>query len=148
MSRYVPRRVRAKRFERGQMLIVFAMIIMPVTFAVGVVAVDASLWQSERRGAQKDADLAALAGALELLNPAATVAQTQAAATASADANDEAGNATIIDSVQVDNSCWHTSGLDSVTVNIDHDSRSFFSQIFGHDVAPDVGAHARACVGT
>jgi hypothetical protein len=149
MSPHPWRRVRAKRSERGQMLIVFAMIIMPVSFAVGVVAVDASLWQSERRGAQKDADLAALAGATELLlHTTPTAGEAQTAATTSADTNDEAGNASIIGSVVVDNSCWHTSRLDSVMVNVDHDSRSFFSQIFGHDLAPEIGAHARACIGS
>ena len=56
-----------RRGECGQMLLIFALLIVPVTFGLGAVAVDASLWQSERRGAQKDADLSALAGALELV---------------------------------------------------------------------------------
>jgi hypothetical protein len=52
--------------ERGQMLMVFALLIVPVTLVVGMVAVDASFWQSERRRAQSAADMAAMAAAKEL----------------------------------------------------------------------------------
>ena len=55
--------------ERGQMIIIFAVLFVPVTVIIGAVAVDASMWQSERRGAQKDADLSVRAGAYELLAP-------------------------------------------------------------------------------
>ena len=82
---------RPRSRERGQILIIFALLIAPITFAVGIVAVDASAWVSERRGAQKDADLAALAGAIELaMDGTADAAETAAAAAAST--NDEAGN--------------------------------------------------------
>jgi len=153
MKRIVDWLIGAGRRERGQMLIVFALIVVPVTFAIGVVAVDASMWQSERRGAQKDADLAALAGAYELIDPAASASDASDAANAYADANDEAGNGsddqTNVRAVTVDDSCWDDSGrLDSVTVDLDHDSRTFFATAFGMDVAPSIGAHARACVGS
>jgi hypothetical protein len=141
--------VRSLRRERGQMLMVFALLIMPVSFVVGAVAVDASLWQSERRGAYKDADLAALAGAFELIDtPDADDAED--AALASAAVNDEAGNAgqdPMKVDVTVDSSCFNTSRLDAVSVNLEHDSRTLFSEIFGMDLAPEIGAHAKACVG-
>jgi hypothetical protein len=131
------------------MLIIFAMLVVPITFTIGAVAVDASMWQSERRGAHKDADLSALAGAFELLREDATVDEAQSAAQTNADANDEADNASVIGEIQVDASCFGGgTRLDSVIVNIDHDSRPFFSEFFGIDAAPDIGAHARACAGS
>lgn len=147
------RKVRLAR-ERGQMVLIFALIIIPVTMLVGAVAVDASVWQSERRGSQKDADLAALAGAYELIAPTQSQAAAQAAAVSNAATNDEAGNASLIAPPAVDNSCFHTPVLDSVTVNVRHASRSFFAgalqTLTGGAVsaAPDVGAHARACMGS
>lgn len=137
--------------ERGQTIIVASLVILPVSFMLAAVAVDAGLWQSERRGAQKDADLAALAGAYELLDQSAgeadTIAAAQTATANNADTNDESGNASIIGTVAVDKTCFNSDQLDSVTVDIDHDSRTFFAGIFGID-APEIGAHARACMGS
>jgi len=134
------------RSQRGQVLIVFAMIIVPVTLVLGVVAVDVSAWQSERRGAQKDADYSALAGAYELLSTIQDANVARAAAQDNADINDEEGNAGIIGNIEVDNSCWHTDVLDSVMVNVSHEGRLFFGDAFIN--VPDIGAHARACMGT
>jgi hypothetical protein len=136
--------------DRGQMLVVIALVVIPVSLVLSAVAVDASVWQSERRGAQKDADLAALAGALELVKPnpgdAATAARTSLAQ------NDEAGNGgsrdANIKTLKVDNSCFpHDAKDDAVTVDVDHGSQTYFSKIFGLQVAPDIGAHAKACAG-
>jgi hypothetical protein len=139
------------------MIMMFALLVVPITFVLGAVAVDASLWQSERRGAQKDADLASLAGAYELLDQSAGEAMTidaaQQAVDTNQDVNDESGNAEIIDDddiedVLVDKTCFNSEELDSVTVNVRHESETFFSSIFGLDIAPDIGAHARACMGS
>lgn len=139
------------------MIVVFALLVVPVTFAIGAVMVDASLWQSERRGAQKDADLAALAGAYELLDQSAgeatTIDAAQGAVDQYQDTNDESGNAEIIEDddiedVIVDKTCFNSDELDSVAVDVRHDSQTFFSSIFGLDIAPDIGAHARACMGS
>lgn len=143
-------RSQCSRRERGQMLIVFALVILPISMVLAAVAVDASVWQSERRGAQKDADLAALAGALELAKPDAGDAA--GAARASLTANDEAGNggskAANVKNLIVDNSCFPGDNKnDAVTVDVNHSSQTFFSSIFGLKVAPDVGAHAKACAG-
>jgi len=149
---------RLRLLERGQMTIIFALIIVPVTFAVGVAAVDASMWQSERRGAQKDADLAALAGAHELLTAAQVEADARQMAYDYALDNSESGNTEALDingadragenQIVVDNSCFGTQYLDSVVVNLNHKSRTFFATMFGIDVAPKIGAHARACMGS
>ena len=131
------------------MLIIFALIIVPVSLVIGVVAVDVSLWQSERRGAQKDADLSALAGAYTLLDPASTADEARADAQTYADTNDEAGNASIIGTIEVDSECFGSTSerLNRVTVNVDHDANTFFSGIFGV-LEPEVGAHAIACAGS
>jgi hypothetical protein len=142
-------RAKWRRGERGQMIMVFALLIVPITFLLGAVAVDASVWQSERRGAHKDADLAALAGALELArkNPGdAERDAAEAAAGASAGVNDEVGNASVAN-LLVDDSCFGVWEYDAVTIDVRHASRTFFSSIFGLDVAPDIGAHAKACAG-
>jgi hypothetical protein len=141
------------------MLMVFALLVVPITFVLGAVAVDASVWQSERRGAQKDADLSAVAGALQLAFEQ-NKGNAENAASQNADTNDEAGNAPGItpgddagaaNTVVVDDACFPENTilpLNSVTVNLDHKSRTFFSSIFGINVAPKIGAHARACVGS
>jgi len=140
-------RVFARR-ERGQMLMVVAMLIVPISMALGAVAVDTTIWQSERRGAQKDADLASLAGAWELLVTDPSEDDAEAAADGYAGTNDEAGNADTYD-VQVDNSCFGGGDrLDSVKVWVKHQSRTFFADVFGVSIAPDIGGYARACAGS
>ena len=141
--------VRRLRADRGQMVLVFMLIVLPVTTVVGAVAVDASLWQSERRGAQTDAELSALAGAYELLAPTLgdAAAKTQTAGYAAI--NDEAKNASIIgNNIAVDNSCFNGPRSDSVALNIKHESHTFFGGVFGLTIAPEIGAHARACAGS
>ena len=147
----ITRIVRPRSRERGQTLIVFALLIAPISFTVGVVAVDGSSWVSERRGAQKDADLAALAGATELLL-GGSAADAEDAATDFAATNDESGNgasdAANIVEITADDSCWGDTGIvDSVKVDLDHDGAGFFTQAFQIPL-PAPGAHARACLGT
>lgn len=138
--------------ELGQTVLIFAMLVFPVTMVIGVVAVDAGMWQSERRGAQKDADLAALAGALELIDRTNGAADAESAAVASLQVNDQTGNGGSIESnritVEADGSCFDdgTSQLDAVTIDVNHDSRTLFGDAFGLPL-PEIGAHAKACVG-
>ncbi|MEX0749830.1 MAG: Tad domain-containing protein [Dehalococcoidia bacterium] len=151
IARRVRARARWSRGERGQMIMMFALLVVPITFVLGAVAVDASIWQSERRGAYKDADLSALAGALELAKPVPDGVGAEDEAYASAATNDEAGNAgqdPLKVDVTVDNSCFPNDDRDDgVSVNLTHESRTFFSSIFGMELAPDIGAHAKACAG-
>jgi len=141
--------------ERGQALIMFA-AVFTVLLIVGAVAVDVGLWLSERRGAQTDADLPALAGAAELtvMEPgSAEAAAAVAFAEDFVERNDESGNASLSEPVLVDDSCFSDDprdkpGLpDSVTVHVRHDTRALFGQFFDLAV-PDIGAHAKACAGS
>ena len=136
------------RRERGQVLIIFVLLIVPVSLVMGVVAVDASMWQSERRGAQKDADLAALAGGYELLKPAASGADAIAAADQYRVTNDESGNSTPI-AITAGIDCAGTAGArpSRVKVDIKHKSRLFFGDAFGLSI-PEPGAHACAHAGS
>jgi hypothetical protein len=141
------------RPERGQMMIVVALLVIPLSLALAVAATDVALWQSERRGAQKDADLAALAGAYELLPFVQDADAARAAAVEYADVNDEADNALVVGTPVVDNSCFSSEGpdgqtiLDSVWVTVEHESRTLFAEAFGIPV-PQIGAKARACMGS
>jgi hypothetical protein len=148
------RLTRVLRRDRGQMVLIFALVIVPITALVGVVAVDAAVWQSERRGAQKDADLSALAGAYELLNhdvsPVPRADNAKAAANQYGDFNDEEGNARITAANNmVGDACGKEGGEpDHITINVDKKSRTFFAELFGVDIAPDIGAHACAMAGS
>ena len=150
------RRARTRRGERGQMIMIIALLVTTVTFGIGVVTVDAGMWQSERRGAQKDVDFSALAGAQELLlDQDQTAAEN--AAIAYANTNDDGGNATEpvpgtdpMDEnvVVVDDACFPGNDilpLNAVTVNIDHESRHVVQR---HLRRRCCSAHrgARACV--
>lgn len=127
------------RGQRGQALIVF-ILAMSVMFLVGAITVDVGLWLSERRGSQKDADVSALAGAWELIDPTASGITAQNAADAALTDNDQQANASFVSQPDVD--------LDSrcVSVDVRHDSRALFFSLFGLG-KPDIGAHAKACAG-
>jgi hypothetical protein len=133
--------------EQGQ-VIIWSLLTMTVIFVVGAITIDIGLFLSERRGSQTDADFSALSGALELIDPAADAGDAMTAADSNLDANDEQGN---IDwpntSIVVDDSCWDEAGDDdAVTVDVSHSSKALFFGIFGL-LAPEIGAHAKACVG-
>ncbi len=156
MRDVVNRLVRRLRSQRGQALIMFVGIFTIIAVA-GAISVDFGLWFSERRGAQKDADVSALAGARELLDFEAPTPSDEAAAIAVAgtwvEINDQQDNASLAQPVQVGTSCFaddpddDPNRLDSVTVDVNHESRSLFASIFGLG-EPDIGAHAMACAGS
>jgi len=82
--------MRGRRGERGQAIILFVGVVT-VIFVMAAITIDFGIWFSERRGAQKDADAASLAGAQELLaqnfvDPAANTALKPAITTAAEDA--------------------------------------------------------------
>jgi len=145
--------------QRGQVLILFIAIFTIVTI-FGVMVVDFGMWFSERRGAQTDADLPALAGARECMLELAT----------GQDRGDEAYQAIVQwfnennaddsgDSVLVASGTSTAStacepqpdGTLCVDVTVKDTTKttffsSLFSPIFDH-VAGNMGAHARACAG-
>lgn len=149
------------REEAGQALILFV-IAMTIVFVIGVITVDFGLWVSERRGAQKDADAAALAGVQAYLKDMTDTAGAFQDAVAWAEFNG-------VDPARIDgspatncspkNSCIAvgTSGCREDSANPDsmpwvearirHDAANLFASIFALD-DPDIGAIARACVGS
>ena len=132
--------VRETRGEGGQTIILMV-LLMTVMFVVGAITVDVGLWLSERRGAQADADFVALSGAWELLDPSpAAEANALNAVNQALAANDEQLNASLI-GVEVT-----LVGERCVSVDVGHESRPLFFQIFGVG-APEIGAHATACAG-
>jgi Putative Flp pilus-assembly TadE/G-like len=133
------------RKERGQMLIMLV-LLFTVIVAAGAVSIDVGLWLSERRGAQSDADLLALAGAWELLDESSSQQDARDAVDEWLVDNEESGNTSLAQEPTIDNSCFGVWDLDAVAVDVDHESRSLFSGIFGV-VAPEIGAHAKACAG-
>ncbi|MCJ7492453.1 MAG: pilus assembly protein TadG-related protein [Dehalococcoidia bacterium] len=158
------RLLRRLREDHGQAIILFVMIIS-ITLVIGVITIDFSLWFSERRGAQKDADLSALAAAQELLpivtldDPNATAIQ-QAAndrATEYANLNDVTDPANILLPSLADSqawtACWSDEGdtsdiIDTYPLDIKHPTRGLFGEIFSIADQSNLGAHARACVGS
>lgn len=148
--------MKQRRGERGQAIILFVGLFTVIVIMAAIV-IDFGLWWSERRGAQKDADAAALAGVFELLSqdfvdPSSNnFSAFQAAAEASAyDWADRNGvPPEDVHNLVVDNSsCFGPSPvLDSVALDAEHHSKALFSSIFGLG-APQIGAHARACVGS
>lgn len=143
----------APRQAAGQMLILF-LLVTTLFFAAGVIGVDAALWHSQRRTAQKDADAAAFAGGLELLNRTDAADITTRATTAMY----EWGQRNGIDAAIFTNStpevitgCWDSPPFDGkpdgVAVDLSGEGASLFSNIWSL-LTPDVGAHAKVCIGS
>jgi hypothetical protein len=148
------------RGQRGQALI-FLVFTMTVVFVIGVIAIDIGLWVSERRGAQKDGDASVLAGAQAYLN------DLSGTSTAFDDAFEWAVRNGVdpgrIDPVPTSdcsdgNSCINVGigncredGTDTampwVEAKIRHQAPQLFTSIM-NVLAPDIGAIARACVGS
>lgn len=146
--------------ERGQAIILFVGIFT-IIMVIGAIVVDFGLWTSERRGAQKDADATSLAGVQAYLGDLSDTNEAFADAVEWAVKNG-------VDPAEIDgastsdcsdgNSCIEVGigncredGTDLampwVQAKIRHNSRSLFASIFGV-FAPDIGAVARACVGS
>jgi len=146
--------------ERGQVLVMFVGIFTIIA-VVGLVVVDFGMWFSERRGAQTDADMSALAGAQAYV----------ADLTDTAGAFDDAVEWAVkngVDPAEIDpspvsecsdgSSCiqvgvggCYENGTDTampwVESKIRHNTRTLFGSFFDF-AAPDIGATARACVGS
>ena len=142
--------------EIGQALILWV-LAATIIFAIGAITVDFGLWLTERRGAQKDADAATMAGAYELLNqdfvnlannnfPAVKTAA-EDAAYEWADLNGVAAQ-DVHDLLVDDTDCLGPSPVvDTVQLAAEHHTRALFTSIFGLAV-PEIGAPAKACLGS
>jgi len=153
------------RQQRGQVLVLFAAMFAIIT-VVGFLVVDFGLWYSERRGAQTDADLPALAGARECMLQLATgVPHDPLPAIQEwfAENNPQGTSLYCDESGDDDRLCIvrdktstqcqaQDNGELCVDVVVRHKSQnlfsklSFFNNVFD-DVAGNIGAHARACAG-
>jgi hypothetical protein len=163
MQTLIHRACRRLSRQRGQVIIMFVGIFTVIAI-VGAITVDFGLWFSERRGAQKDADLAALAGAQEYLDDPVGSWNTTEAFNAAREWAIQNG----VDPARIDpaptarcspgNSCIQVgvgncrenntdTNMPWVEARIRHQSRSLFASIFGL-LAPDIGGVARACVGS
>ena len=127
--------------EKGQALILFV-LAMTVVFVIGVIVVDLSLWLTERRGAQKDADLTTLAGAMELLqqdfvnpannNPATVQAAAEGAVYDWADYN-ELPSTDVHNLAIGDTDCLGPSPvIDTVRLDAEHHGGRLFMSIVDH----------------
>ena len=147
----VPRTVRycARRFgrdERGAAVIWFAVFVL-ISIMGGAIVIDYGDVVVERRDHQKSADSIVLAGIQEL--PEDSLLADQFAR--------EWGlrngiSASDIVNLYVDNSCWNDhpaddpAKIDSVSVDVSRPARLFLLSEVGINF--DVGAHAKACVGS
>ena len=156
--------LRTLKRDPGQAFMI-TVLTVSIVFVVGVITIDFGVWFSERRGAQKDADLSALAAAQELLSmtklsdPNASTIQDAAndRATEYANHNDvnDPDNIHLPDPSDGDlwTACWSDIGdtsdiMDTYPLDIEHPGPELFATIWGL-VAPDeLGAHARACIGS
>ncbi len=137
---------RLNRDERGAGLIWFATFFL-IVIMTGAIVIDYGDIAVERRDQQKSADLMALAGVQDL--PDNTVQADQFAR--------EWGIRNGVDPSEIvnlilDNTCWNDhpaddpDQIDSITVDISRPANLFLASEFG--IAFDVGAHAKACVGS
>lgn len=120
-NRYI-RRDRARRGERGQMLVLFVVAIFVVVGVVGLVLDGGSAF-AQRRNEQNVADLSAMAGAYSYLSATGTVAVRSAAADAAAR--------------QIATANGYTQGTNGTTINVAVSGNSF-----GADIKVDLtGSH-------
>src|SRR5574341_892490 len=157
LTRDVRSRMPARSGEVGQGLILFV-LAMTVIFVIGVIVVDISLWVSERRGAQKDADMATLAGAMELLdqdfvnpannNPAAIQSAAEGAVYKWADYNELP--AADVHNLEIgDTNCLGPSPVvDTVRLDAEHHGGRLFISIVDNTFIPKIGAPSKACLGS
>ncbi len=139
--------------KSGQMLVLF-LLVMTIVFVAGVIGVDAALWHSQRRTAQKDADAAAFAGGLELFVRTDAADITSRATATTYEWGERNGiDASIFtnSTPQVITGCWDSEPFDGkpdgVMVDLSGEGVSLFSTIWSL-TTPDVGAHAKVCIGS
>ena len=137
---------RAHREQRAATIFMFVFFVM-TTIAVGAVALDYGSLVVERRDQQKSVDSIVLAGVQEL--PDDTILSDQYArewGLRNGVADTEIVNLTL------DNTCWNDhpdddpDQIDSITADISRPGQLFLLGELGFSL--DVGAHAKACVGS
>jgi len=140
-----------KRGERGQVLLLFV-ALFTVVLILGAFAIDQGMWLGHRRVSQKDADVAARAGAMAYLNDPTDSASAQAQAQSWA-GNNGAPSGGITTTASTSgctgpyvNGGQPIAGVPWVQAVIDAPQPSLFGRAFGGtDI--DISAGATACVG-
>ena len=144
--------LRRIRDQRGQVLLMFVALFTVLTI-FGVVIVDFGLWFSERRGAQTDADLPALAGARECMLQLVTgTSHDPYPAIDKWFDENNGGNAELVADDTSTECEPQPNGELCVNVVVKHKSQNIFSALpfVNHaldNVAGDIRAYARACAG-
>lgn len=140
--------------ERGQILVLFV-AIFSVVLALAAFAIDQGFWYGRRTIARTDADAAARAGALGLLNAeyhgaiGDGVSGCGYAASTLRDNGGAFANSDVcgINFIERSDCFGDSRDMPSLTARIEADTRSFFSRRFGiKDI--NVAAQATACVGS
>ena len=132
--------------ERGAGVMWFALFVV-LGIIGGVMVIDYGDIAVDRRDQQKSADLIALAGVQDL--PEDTV-QADLFAREWGIRNGVAPSEIV--NLTLDNTCWNDhpdddpTQIDSITVDVSRPANLFLASEFG--IAFDVGAHAKACVGS
>ncbi len=147
----------AKRGERGQVLILFV-IIFTVFLVMMTVALDVGNFESDRRTSQKDVDAAVLSGGIPLLTErdSATMEADAVARTIEWALRNGVDDPALVINPRIVQQCWDEPAFDGlpdgVEAEVDADSDLLIGhvieEIFGGDLSIEVGAHARACVGS
>jgi len=135
-------------------MLVWLVFLTVIFLAMGVVAVDATLWHGQRRTAQNDSDATAFAGGRELFNRTNAADITARATSAAYEWGDRNGIDVSIftnSTPNVSSECWGSPSFDglsdAVAVDLSSPGASLFSQAWSL-ITPDVGAHAKVCIGS
>jgi hypothetical protein len=143
-----------RRSERGQTLILFA-ALFTVMLVVAAFAIDQGVWLGDRRISQKDADVAARAGAIEYLNdvenfPGADLVARRIAERNGADLEHELFEVRTLETCTYYDFATGTEvtiETPSVEVDIGRKTGALFARLFGVS-GITVGAQSTACAGS
>lgn len=144
--------LRTRRQERGQVIVLFV-AVFSVILVLAAFAIDQGFWYGRRRIVQKDADLAARAGAMAFLHSLGDASAAESAATDAAVANGaEAGTVqAIANATRCADRAGNAINAPSVEVRLDTRARRLFSglKLVSDDNSPiEVQASSTACVGS
>jgi hypothetical protein len=134
--------------ERGQVIVLFVMVFT-VFLVLAAFAIDQGYWYGRRRVVQKDADLPARAGALELIGDRGDLAGAEASAEEAAQRNGATGAVEATPSEGCDALSLETAP--SVEVQVATEAPRFFSGlplVSDNDEAINVSSRSVACVGS
>ena len=135
-------------------MLIWFVLLTVLFLAIGVFTIDVSLWHGQRRTAQNDSDASAFAGARELISRTTASDMTTRATAVAHEWGDRNGIDTSVftnGTPEVITECWGSAAFDGkpdgVVVDLSAQASSLFSTAWDL-VTPDVGAHAKVCIGS